>query len=363
MRQGDLLDTASVSPLSADDLTWLRELKEREEKSWTMLRNLGTQARHHLSDRATYVLSDALKWLAELPANSIHAVVTDPPYGMIEYDEKNQAKLRKGRGGVWRIPPSFDGANRKPVPRFTVLSKEEILNLYGFFSSVAYGLLRTLVPGGHVFIASNPLVSTMTFHAFVESGFEKRGEVIRLVQTLRGGDRPKGAERDFAGVTVMPRSCWEPWGIFRRPFEGTVAKNLRTWGTAGLRRVSDEEPFRDVIQCSPTRGEEKGIAPHPSLKPQRFMRKLVRACLPLGVGILYDPFAGSGSTLAAAEAAGYRCIGTDSDAEYFRMASRAFRPLSELQVTELNEPRTDHPQIDLTATNLIPTRICRLSCA
>src|SRR5207302_1444085 len=88
---------------------------------------------------------------------------------------------------------------------------------------------------------------------------------------------------------------------------------------------------------------------------------LVRACLPLGVGILYDPFAGSGSTLAAAEAVGYRSIGTDSDAEYFRMASRAFRPLSELQVTELNEPRTDHPQIDLTATNLIPTRICRLS--
>ena len=343
MRQANLLGAVAVDNVFADDAAWLRELKEREEKSWTMLRNLGVQARHHLSDRVTYVLSDVLKWLAELPANSVHAVVTDPPYGMIEYDAKNHAKLRKGRGGVWRIPPSFDGAKRKPVPRFTVLSKEEILNLHGFFSSVAYGLLRTLVPGGHVFIASNPLVSTMTFHAFVESGFEKRGEIIRLVQTLRGGDRPKGAERDFAGVTVMPRSCWEPWGIFRRPFEGTVAKNLRVWGAGGLRRVSDDEPFRDVIQCSPTRGEEKNIAPHPSLKPQRFMRKLVRACLPLGVGILYDPFAGSGSTLAAAEAIGYRAIGTDSDEEYFAIASQAFRALSSLQV-EPHEPRTDRPQ-------------------
>jgi DNA modification methylase len=331
MRQAELLSASAYTKVFADDPGWLRELKEREEKSWTIQRKLGTQARHHLSERATYVLSDALKWLAELPANSIHAVVTDPPYGMIEYDAKNHAKLRKGRGGVWRIPPSFDGANRRPVPRFTVLSKEEILNLHGFFSSVAYGLLRTLVPGGHVFVASNPLVSTMTFHAFVESGFEKRGEVIRLVQTLRGGDRPKGAERDFAGVTVMPRSCWEPWGVFRKPFEGTVAKNLRSWGTGGLRRVSDDEPFRDVIQCSPTRGEEKTMAPHPSLKPQRFVRKLVRACLPLGVGILYDPFAGSGSTLAAAEAIGYRAIGTDSDAEYFAMASGAFRVLSYLR--------------------------------
>ena len=44
----------------------------------------------------------------------------------------------------------------------------------------------------------------MTFHALQASGFEKRGEVIRLVQTLRGGFKPKGAEEDFPDVSVMP---------------------------------------------------------------------------------------------------------------------------------------------------------------
>jgi site-specific DNA-methyltransferase (adenine-specific) len=315
-----------------DEPNWLATLRRREETLWLSIRNLGTQPRCHLSDHATYVQSDALQWLSALPANSIHAVVTDPPYGMVEYDEKNHAKLRKGRGGVWRIPPSFDGATRKPVPRFTVLSKEEILNLRGFFSALAYGLLKALVPGGHVFVASNPLLSTTTFHAFIESGFEKRGEVIRLVQTLRGGDRPKGAEDEFSGVTAMPRSCWEPWGVFRKPIEGTLAENLRVWGTGGLRRISDDEPFKDVIHCSPTRGVEKEIAPHPSLKPQRFLRKLVRASLPLGVGIIYDPFAGSGSTLAAADALEYRAVGTDSDRQYFAMARQAFQPLSDLDI-------------------------------
>jgi hypothetical protein len=303
-------------PVSGRGPEWISELKTQEESTWTTLRNLGTQKRCHFPEGTTYVLSDAIKWLADLPPNSIHAVVTDPPYGMVEYEEKNHAKLRKGRGGVWRIPPSFDGVKRRPVPRFTVLSKEEIVNLHGFFSSVAYGLLKALVPGGHVFVASNPLVSTMTFHAFMESGFEKRGEIIRLVQTLRGGDRPKGAEDEFADVSVMARSCWEPWGIFRKPFEGTVADNLRSWGTGALRRISAEEPFKDVIPCSPTRPPEKDIAPHPSLKPQRLMRRLVRAALPLGVGIIFDPFAGSGSTLAAAEAVGNKAIGTDSDSEY-----------------------------------------------
>jgi DNA modification methylase len=326
--------SSSGRTFSSEDPLWLNNLKRREKTLWETVRCLGAQPRHHLSQRISYVHSDVLKWLADFPADSIHAVVTDPPYGVIEYDEKNQTKLRGGRGGVWRIPPSFDGANRRPVPRFTVLSKEEVLNLHGFFSSVAYGLLKALVPGGHVFIASNPLVSTITFHAFMETGFEKRGEVIRLVQTLRGGDRPKGAEKEFPDVTVMPRSCWEPWGIFRKPISGTVAENLREWGAGGLLRISDGEPFKDLIRCSPTRGAEKQIAPHPSLKPQRFIRKLVRAVLPLGIGIIYDPFAGSGSTLAAAEATGYHALGTDSDRQYFAMAKQAFGPLSSFQTAD-----------------------------
>ena len=313
---------------------WRETLTEQQDELWGQIREVGEQPRTDLSERATYILGDAIQWLAELPPNSIHAVVTDPPYGLVEYENKDHDKLKRGKGGVWRIPPSFDGAKRKPLPRFTVLTQGEISSLYSFFGALAYGLQRALVPGGHILIASNPLLSTMTFHALQCAGLEKRGELIRLVQTLRGGDRPKGAEEEFADVSVMARSCWEPWGIFRKPFEGTVAENLRQWGTGGLRRISGEEPFKDVIPCSPTRGREKETAPHPSLKPQRFMRQVVRASLPLGIGIVYDPFAGSGSTLAAAEAIGYRSIGTDRDAEYYALAQAAFGPLSTLQVGE-----------------------------
>jgi site-specific DNA-methyltransferase (adenine-specific) len=313
---------------------WQETLAERNARLWERVREHGDQHRTHLTEAATYVLADAIQWLAELPENSIHAVVTDPPYGVTEYEAKNHTKLRKGRGGVWRIPPSFDGAKRRPLPRFTVLTREELAMLQSFFGALAYGLTRALVPGGHVFVASNPLLSTLTFHAFQRTGFEKRGEVIRLVQTLRGGDRPKGAEDEFPEVSMMARACWEPWGIFRKPLEGTAAENLRRWGTGGLRRIAAEEPFKDVITCSPTRGTEREIAPHPSLNPQRFMRQLVRAALPLGVGIIYDPFAGSGSTLAAAQAIGYHAIGTDRDAHYYAMGCQAFPRLATLPITE-----------------------------
>ena len=328
-----MASTAAQRALELKDsrpLSWQERLREKQERVWQEVRELGEQRRHHLSDRATYVLDDAIHWLAELPPNSIHAIVTDPPYGMLEYEEKDHKKLRAGRGGVWRIPPSFDGAKRKPVPRFTVMSNDDVAKLYSFFNAVAFSALRALVPGGHVFVASNPLMSSMTFHAFQEAGFEKRGEIIRLVQTLRGGYKPKGSEDDFPEVSSIPRACWEPWGLFRKPFKGTLAANLREWGAGGLRRVSTEEPMKDVIVCSPTRGREKEIAPHPSLKPQRFLRQIVRASLPLGIGIVYDPFAGSGSTLAAAEAVGYCAIGSDRDVQYLEMGRKVFTELSRL---------------------------------
>jgi len=271
---------------------------------------------------------DAFAWLRDRELNSVHAVVTDPPYGLVEYSERQLEKMKNGNGGIWRLPPDFDGCKRSPLPRFTVLTDGELEALRKFFERLAMALMPVLVPGGHVFIASNPLVSYLVYEPFIHAGFEKRGEIIRIVKTLRGGDRPKNAHKEFSDVSVMPRSCWEPWGLFRRPCEGRVQDNLRRWKTGGLRRISEAEPFRDVIISSPARGREREIASHPSLKPQHFLRQIVRASLPLGEGIIVDPFMGSGSTIAAAIACGLESIGLESNATFFAMAERAIPKLA-----------------------------------
>jgi site-specific DNA-methyltransferase (adenine-specific) len=58
------------------------------------------------------------------------------------------------------------------------------------------------------------------------------------------------------------------------------------------------------------------------------MRQVVRAALPLGEGIVLDPFMGGGSTIAAACALGYRSIGIEHDPEFFAMATRAIPQLA-----------------------------------
>ena len=183
------------------------------------------------------------------------------------------------------------------------------------------------MPGANVVVASNPLLSYIVSGALAKAGLERRGEIVRLVMTMRGGDRPKGAHEEFAEVSVMPRSMWEPWLLFRQPLDGRVQDNLRRWRAGGFRRPSAASPFGDVIRSAPTRKEERQMAPHPSLKPQDFLRQLVRGVLPLGEGVVLDPFCGAGSTLAAAEAVGYRSVGIENDPKYFDIARRAIPQL------------------------------------
>jgi len=278
--------------------------------------------------RAVMRQCDCFDWLRRQGRNSIHAVVTDPPYGLHEYTPQQQEKLRIGRGGVWRIPPSFDGVERSPLPRFTVLTARDLESLEQFFFDWARVLLPVLVPGANVVVASNPLLSYLVSGAMARAGLERRGEIIRLVMTMRGGDRPKAAHEEFSGVSVMPRSMWEPWLLFRKPIEGRVQDNLRRWKTGGFRRISKDKPFGDVIQSSPTHKSERQLAAHPSLKPQSFLRALVRGVLPLGEGVILDPFAGSGSALAAAEHVGYSSIGLEKDAHYFKIAEKAIPKLA-----------------------------------
>lgn len=278
--------------------------------------------------KASLFHGDCFDWLATRKPNSVHAAVTDPPYGVLEYSPRELEKLRSGKGGVWRVPPSFDGHKRSPLPRFTVLTEADRKDLYVFFKRLGVLLARAVVPGGNVILASNPLLSHIVASAMVEGGLELRGHIARLTMTMRGGDRPKNAHDEFDEVSVMPRSQWEPWVVLRRPLDGRVQDNLRRWKTGGFRRPSSDKPFGDVIRSNPTSSRERAIAPHPSLKPQDFLRQLVRASLPLGEGVLLDPFAGSGSTLAAANAVGYTSVGIEADPKFVRLAADAIPKLS-----------------------------------
>ncbi len=123
--------------------------------------------------------------MAHRSASSVHAVVTDPPWGLKEYTAEEKTRQRRGR--VRRRLVAYGVRCRDSPCRATRRSG----GLPSSFGSGGGGALRVLGPGGHVFLATNPLLSRRVYAALEQCGFEKRGEIIRLVQTLRGGDCPR----------------------------------------------------------------------------------------------------------------------------------------------------------------------------
>ena len=118
------------------------------------------------------------------------------PTGSTSTARHSSASSASGAEGYWRLPPSFDGHRRSPLPRFTTLTPGPACGISRRSSTSGARRLRPrLVPGAHVFVASSPLLSFIVAGALARAGLERRGEIIRLTTTMRGGDRPQGRPR------------------------------------------------------------------------------------------------------------------------------------------------------------------------
>ena len=89
----------------------------------------------------------------------------------------------------------------------------------------------------------------------------------------------------------------------------------------GMRRLDTGSAAR-FFYCAKASKRDRGEGNyHPTVKPTDLMRYLCRLVTPPG-GLVLDPFAGSGSTLKAAELEGFNAIGIELDPEYVEIARR-----------------------------------------
>lgn len=231
------------------------------------------------------VLGDSLQILAGINAGSFDALITDPPYssGGIHMGARQQAASTKYvQGGQKLAYHEFEGENRDQ-------------RSHGFWMTLwlseCYRLLRD---GAPVCIFTDWRQLPLTTDAMQAAGFTWRG--------VLPWDKTEG---------VRPQL-----GRFRNQAEYIV------WGSKGGMPLDRKVPVLPGVIREPVRKIDKH---HMTGKPTELMRQVVRICEPGGQ--ILDPFAGSGTTLVAAELEGYGWYGCEMSAHYHKVATGRLQAL------------------------------------
>jgi site-specific DNA-methyltransferase (adenine-specific) len=108
-------------------------------------------------------------------------------------------------------------------------------------------------------------------------------------------------------------------GAFRNGDIYGKGKDIREARDPGF---GDSGSAARFFYCAKATSDERGEGNnHPTVKPVDLMRWLVRLVTPKG-GLVLDPFAGSGSTLIAADREQFHAIGCELSEEYAAIARR-----------------------------------------
>ena len=224
----------------------------------------------------------------ELPDNSVHLMVTSPPYNVgKEYDED------------------------------LTLDEYRV-----FLSRVWEEVYRVLVPGGRVClnVASLGRKPYIPLHAFLaedllKAGFMMRGEIIWNKASSAGTSTAWGSWKSAKNPTL--RDVHEYILVFSKQSYSLTSKDKKP-------TISKEE-FLEYTKSIWSFGSEsaKKIG-HPAPYPIELPLRCIKLYTFEG-DVVLDPFMGSGTTALAAKAAGRHYVGYEVDDEYIVLANRRLK--------------------------------------
>ena len=245
---------------------------------------------YYSDDAVTIYHGEALNVLADLPAGSVDALVTDPPYssgGMFRSDRALEPS-DKYRG--WSQGAA--GGSRKPTAEYGSFAgdNKDQRAFAGWVAAWSWQALRCASDGAHAFMFSDWRQLPTATDAMQFGGWTWRGVLV-----------------------------WDK-GI-GRPMRGRFRNHLEfiAWGTNGQTADSDVYPSALINVATVSTADRE----HVTQKPTELLRHLLMV-LPERdrVPVILDPFMGSGTTLRAAADCGMRAIGIEVDERYCEIAAK-----------------------------------------
>ena len=232
------------------------------------------------AERHQMLRADCLDVLSHLPAASVDALITDPPYssGGLYASERSAASRHKYELTARFMHRTDFAGDQRDQRAWTRWCAEWLRLVY-----------RALKPGAVVAIFSDWRQLPALTDALQMADLVWRGTAV--------WDKTEGSRP----VPGRPRNQSE----------------FIVWGSKGMLPRSREVPVLPGVHREPVRQQDRH---HLTGKPLPLMRWLSKLCVP--GGLILDPFAGSGSTGVAALLEGRRFLGIERDAHYHAVAEK-----------------------------------------
>lgn len=245
-----------------------------------------------LDARSTIIEGESLRVMQQLPDGCVAAVITDPPYssgGFTRGDRMASTSNKYVLTGTMVERPDFAGDNRdqRGYLKWCVAWLDECL--------------RITRPGGSLLMFTDWRQLPTTTDAVQAGGWVWRG----IVPWDKGdGTRPRrGGFRSQAEYVV-----WATAGGARDDVDACLP---------GFLHVRDDGPTTPGWIFAPVTQADKH---HITGKPTELMRVLAQVTLP--GELIFDPFAGSGTTGVGALMEGRRFLGVEKIPSYAEVARR-----------------------------------------
>ena len=317
MAQNDLLDASSLPHSATAALPYLDEV----------------------------VIGDTAKLLATLPDQSIHMIASDIPYGIgadnwdVLHSNTNSAYL--GTSPAQQRAGAVFKRRGKPLNGWSEADRRIPQEYYEWCRTWADDWYRVLKPGASAFVFAGRRLQHRCVAALEDSGFTVKDMIAWIrpravhraqrasVVFERRGDLVSAEE--WVGWRVGNlRPTFEPilWFVKPYPIGTTIADNLLYYGVGGFNQ-DDYITISGGVDNHITAGFGPGESgSHSAQKPVLLMEALISLASRPGQ-IVLDPFAGSGSTLLAAQRLGRQFVGFELDPDVVATARErlAARPL------------------------------------
>ena len=278
------------------------------------------------------IQGDSIKIIKAFPDSSVHAIISDIPYGIgLEDWDILHSNTNSAYGG--RSPAQISGGGLfkrrgKPLNGWSEADKKIPYEYQEWCSLWSPDWLRVLKPGGTCFVFAGRRYAHRCIAALEDSGFTFKDMLAWEKDTAPHRAQRLSAIYERRGDSVNAHQ-WEGWRVanlrplfepvlwFQKPYKtgGTIADNVienaaGAWNEYALAKYNTHDDLcSNIIRV---KADSTDHIYHPAQKPLKLMECLI-SLVTLENQTVLDPFMGSGTTCIAARNLNRHYIGIDID--------------------------------------------------